>query len=77
MRAPANLAHAGRVRTLPGMLFHHSALSWSAALAVTVPLALLLLLALPTGAPLQIAMHAILLVVGAGAVLALRPSDAE
>ena len=59
------------------MLFQNSALSWSAALAVTVPLALLLLLALPTGAPLQIAMHAILLVVGAGAVLALRPSDAE
>lgn len=59
------------------MLFHHSALSWSAALALTVPLALLLLLALPTGAPLQIAMHAILLVVGAAIVLGLRPHETD
>jgi hypothetical protein len=59
------------------MLSHSNALSWSAALAVTVPLALLLLLALPTGAPVQIAMHTLLLVGGAAIVLALRPSDAD
>lgn len=51
----------------------NSALTWFAAFALTVPLALLLLLALPSGAPVQIAMHAILLVVGAAIVLALRP----
>lgn len=56
------------------MLSAHSALSWFAALVAIVPLALLLLLALPSGAPAQIASHAILLVGGAAIVLALRPA---
>lgn len=54
-----------------------STLSWVAALAFTIPLALLLLLALPSGAPVQIAMHALLLVGGATFVVALRPDDID
>jgi hypothetical protein len=54
-----------------------STLSWVAALAFTIPLALLLLLALPSGAPVQIAMHALLLVGGATFVVALRPDDLD
>ncbi len=57
------------------MLSIHSALSWLATLAVAVSLAVLLLLALPSGAPADIAMHTVLLVGGAAVVLALRPSD--
>ncbi len=50
--------------------------SWLAMLVVTVPLAILLLLALPSGAPAQIAMHVVLLVGGAGSMLALcGPED--
>ena len=52
-----------------------SAVSWLASFAFTVPLALLLLLALPSGAPANIAAHAVLLVGGAATVLALRPRD--
>ena len=52
-----------------------SAVSWLASFAFTVPLALLLLLALPSGAPANIAEHAVLLVGGAATVLALRPRD--
>lgn len=45
-------------------------------LAVTVPLAVMLLLVLPTGMPWQIAMHAVLLVAGAASMLALcSPHD--
>ena len=53
----------------------YSAVSWLASLAVAVSLAVLLLLALPSGAPALIAAHAALLVGGAGIVLALRPAD--
>ena len=42
-----------------------------------IPLALMLLLVLPSGAPAQIAMHAILLVAGAAIVLAMRPDDED
>lgn len=52
-----------------------SAASWLASFAFTVPLALLLLLSLPSGAVANIAMHVVLLVGGAAIVLALRPSD--
>ncbi len=45
--------------------------SWFAMLAVTVPLAVMLLLVLPSGMPWQIAMHAVLLVAGAASMLAL------
>jgi hypothetical protein len=47
------------------------ALSWVVMLVVTVPLAILLLLALPTGLPWHIAWHAVLLVGGAASTLAL------
>ena len=57
------------------MPFLSTAISWLTALAIAVPLALLLLLALPSGAPAHIAMHAILLVGGVAIVLALRPED--
>ncbi len=46
--------------------------SWLAILAVTVPLAAMLLASLPTGALAQIAMHVVLLVAGAALVLALH-----
>ncbi len=59
------------------MSYFSSSLSWVAALVFTIPLALLLLLALPSGAPLQIAMHALLLVGGAMFVTALRPDDLD
>lgn len=49
--------------------------SAASTLAVAVPLAILLLLALPSGAALQIAMHAILLVAGAALVLVLHPQE--
>jgi hypothetical protein len=57
------------------MLLFSTALSWVSMLLLVVPLALGLLLALPSGMPLQIAAHAILLVVGAAIVLALRSDD--
>lgn len=47
------------------------ATSWLVMLVVTVPLAILLLLALPTGLPWHIAMHVVLLVGGSATVLAL------
>lgn len=50
-----------------------SAATWVAMVVMLVPLALLLLMAIPTGAIASIAMHAVLLVVGAAIVLALRP----
>jgi hypothetical protein len=50
--------------------------SWLVMLAVTVPLALLLLLALPSGLPWHIAWHVVLLVGGAAISLALvSPGD--
>jgi len=49
--------------------------SWLAMLVVVVPLALLLLLALPSGAPWQIAMHVVLLVAGSATVLALHDRE--
>lgn len=59
------------------MQLFSTAITWVAMLAVTVPLALMLLLVLPSGAPAQIAMHAILLVIGAAIVLAMRPDDED
>ncbi len=49
--------------------------SAASTLAVSVPLAILLLLALPSGVATQIALHAVLLVAGAALVLALHPQD--
>lgn len=57
------------------MLSISSAVSWLATLAVAVSLAVLLLLALPSGALALIAAHAVLLVGGCAIVLALRPAD--
>jgi hypothetical protein len=57
------------------MLLFLAALSWVSMILLIVPLALGLLLALPSGMPLQIAAHAILLVIGAAIVLALRGDD--
>ncbi len=54
-----------------------SALSWSSAVLAIVPLAILLMGSLRSGAAIQIAAHALLLVVGAAIVLALQPDDAE
>jgi hypothetical protein len=59
------------------MLSFSSAVSWLASLALAVSLAVLLLLALPSGAPLLIAAHVALLVGGGAIVLALRPADDE
>jgi hypothetical protein len=47
--------------------------SAASTLAVGVPLALLLMLALPGGVAMQIVVHAVLLVVGMALVLALHP----
>ena len=52
-----------------------AALAWVGMLALVTPLALMLLVALPTGAIAQIGMHVVLLVGGAAIVLALRPDD--
>ena len=49
------------------------ALSWCMALVTTVPLAIMLILVLPSGMPVQIAMHALLLVAGAAITLAVCP----
>ena len=49
--------------------------SWFSMLAVTVPLAILLMLTLPSGMPSQIATHAVLLVGGAAIMLAVHPRD--
>lgn len=52
--------------------------SWLVMLAVTVPLAVLLLLALPSGMPWHIAWHVVLLVGGAATSLALcAPDDGD
>ncbi|HEY5950111.1 MAG TPA: hypothetical protein VIV40_31665 [Kofleriaceae bacterium] len=57
------------------MLPASSAVTWLMAFVVTVPLAVLLLRALPSGAPLLIAWHALLLVGGGAIVLALKRDD--
>ncbi len=44
-------------------------------LFVVVPLAVLMMLALPAGVPAQIAAHVVLLVAGAAIVLAVQPHD--
>jgi hypothetical protein len=49
--------------------------SAASTLAVAVPLAILLMLALPSGAVVQIAMHVVLLVAGSALVLALHPRE--
>jgi hypothetical protein len=59
------------------MQFLSSALSWIAMLAVVTHLALLLILALPSGALAHIAWHAVLLIGGAAILLALRPNDED
>ena len=46
-------------------------------LAIVLPLAVMLLIALPSGAPANIAMHALLLIGGAAIVLALRPDEPD
>lgn len=51
--------------------------SWIVMLAFVLPLAVMLLIALPSGAPANIAMHALLLVAGAAIVLALRPDEPD
>jgi len=50
-------------------------MSWLVMLTVTVPLAILLLLAIPSGLPWHIAWHAVLLVGGAASTLALCSPD--
>lgn len=55
----------------------HVATTWIAMLALTVPLALLLLAAFPSGAIITIVAHAVLLVVGAAVVLALESREEE
>ncbi len=52
-----------------------SALSWVSMLMIVIPLAVLLLWALPSGAFVLIGAHAALLVGGAATVLALAPHD--
>jgi hypothetical protein len=49
------------------------AFSWCMALVATVPLAIMLILVLPSGMPAQIAMHALLLVAGAAITIAVSP----
>ena len=44
-------------------------------LCVVVPLAVLMMLALPAGVPAQIAVHVTLLVAGAAVVLAVQPDE--
>ncbi|MBV8760450.1 MAG: hypothetical protein JO257_24375 [Deltaproteobacteria bacterium] len=44
-------------------------------LSVVVPLALLMMIALPAGMPAQIASHVALLVAGAAIVLAVQPDE--
>jgi uncharacterized membrane protein YjjP (DUF1212 family) len=44
-------------------------------LCVVVPLAVMMMLALPAGAPVAIAGHVALLVAGAAVVLAVQPDD--
>ncbi len=51
--------------------------AWFSMLAVTVPLAAMLLASLPTGALAQIAMHVVLLVAGAALVLAVSTSGSR
>ena len=52
-----------------------SALSWISMLMIVVPLAVLLMWALPSGAIVLIGAHVVLLVGGAAIVLALQPRD--
>lgn len=52
-------------------------LSWVAMLAFTLPFALMLLVAIPTGGIIAICVHAALLVIGAALVLALEPNEHE
>jgi hypothetical protein len=49
--------------------------SWAVMLMITVPLAILLLLSLPTGLPWHIAWHVVLLVGGAATTLSLCAPD--
>jgi hypothetical protein len=60
------------VGTMP---FATSVLSWISILALTIPFAILMLIALPTGSVVQLGAHAGLLVCGAGIALALKPRD--
>jgi hypothetical protein len=49
--------------------------SWFSMLCVVVPLAALMMLALPAGVPVQVVAHVALLVAGAAIVLAVQPND--
>ena len=49
--------------------------SWFSMLVVVVPLAVLMMIALPAGVPVAIAAHVALLVAGAAVVLAVQPDD--
>jgi hypothetical protein len=55
------------------MPFATSVLSWITILALTIPFAILLLIAMPTGSVIQLGAHAGLLVCGASIALALKP----
>ncbi len=55
------------------MPFATSVLSWISILALTIPFAILMLVALPTGSIIQLGAHAGLLVCGGAIALALKP----
>lgn len=57
------------------MPFATTLLSWVTLLALTIPFAILMLIALPTGSVLQLGAHAALLVGGGAIALALKPRD--
>ena len=57
------------------MPFATSVLSWISILALTIPFAILMMIALPTGSLIQLGAHAGLLVFGAGIALALKPRE--
>lgn len=59
------------------MPFATSVLSWLTVLALTIPFAILMLVALPTGSVVQLAAHAGLLVCGGAIALALKPREDE
>lgn len=59
------------------MPFATTVLSWVTVLALTIPFAILMLIALPTGSVIQLLAHAGLLVCGGGIALALKPRGDE
>ncbi len=59
------------------MSFATSVLSWISILALTIPFAILMLIAMPTGSVAQLTAHAGLLACGGAIALALKPRDDE